>query len=291
MSAAIETLRIPVAEGLTLAADAGGDPRGPGVVLLHGGGQTRHSWGTAMQELMAAGYYVLNLDARGHGESDWSPDGLYTLPRFAADLACVVRTLGAPPALVGASLGAATALYAVGHGPTNFASRLVLVDLVPRIEREGSHKIKSFMRASPEGFASLEEAADAVAAYYPNRPRPKDPSGLLKNLRRRPGGRLHWHWDPAFVKGPSIMEAPGMSESLLQGASRVRIPTLLVRGMQSDIVSQDGIDELRRWMPSLEVCDVTGAGRRRRNSITPRLKDAFNRGVIEFLRRRPAAQP
>ena len=55
------------------------------------------------------------------------------------------------------------------------------------------------MRGKPEGFASVEEAADAVSQYLPDRPRPKDVSGLRRNLRPGPDGRLHWHWDPKFL--------------------------------------------------------------------------------------------
>src|ERR1700680_1885101 len=79
--------RYKVADHLELVADVGGDPKAPPVVLLHGGGQTRHSWGGAMRALIAQGYYVINLDARGHGDSNWARDGNYSLDVLAADLA------------------------------------------------------------------------------------------------------------------------------------------------------------------------------------------------------------
>ena len=82
------------ATGLAIAADVGGDPSGPPVILLHGGGQTRHSWGTAFRALAAVGFHVINLDARGHGDSAWAPDGDYTLPALAADLQAVVAGVG-----------------------------------------------------------------------------------------------------------------------------------------------------------------------------------------------------
>jgi pimeloyl-ACP methyl ester carboxylesterase len=64
---------------IRLAADVAGDPLQPAVVLLHGGGQTRHSWSGAFQALARAGYYTVNIDARGHGESEWSADGRYSV--------------------------------------------------------------------------------------------------------------------------------------------------------------------------------------------------------------------
>lgn len=268
-------------QGLRLAADVGGDPRWPAVILLHGGGQTRHSWGTAMQELIASGFHVINLDSRGHGDSQWSPDGAYTLERLAADLYAVIATLPAPPVLVGASMGGATALYAIGNRPLPVARALVLVDIVPRVEVEGGRKIGMFMRANPQGFATLEEAADAVAAYYPSRPRPKDSSGLMKNLRLREDGRLHWHWDPQFIRPAPSAEPPQFTDKLHAACAGVRVPTLLVRGLKSDIVSDAGVEELRRHLPQLEVFDVSGAG----HMVAGDRNDSFNEAVMGFLRR------
>lgn len=279
MTVSTETRRYVVSDQMTLAADVGGDPQAPAVILLHGGGQTRHSWSGAMQELLTQGYHVINLDARGHGDSQWALDGEYGLESLAADLKAVISTLPAPPALVGASMGGATSLYAVGNGPADLASALILVDIVPQVDPAGAAKIEGFLRARPDGFASLEEAADAVATYYPQRPRPKDPSGLMKNLRRHEDGRLHWHWDPRFVQRVGNAEPPRFTELLLGAARHVTIPTLLVRGMQSDIVSEDGVEEFRRELPALEVFDVSGAG----HMVAGDKNDAFNQGVIGFL--------
>lgn len=276
--------RYAVPGGIEVVADVGGDPAAPAVILLHGGGQTRHSWHGAMRELLHRGYHVLNLDARGHGDSGWPDDADYSLEALAADLRAVIATLRTPPALVGASMGGVTALYAAGNSEA-LASALVLVDIVPRVDPHGAAKIVAFMRAQPDGFASLEEAAAAIAAYNPHRPRPKSLDGLMKNLRRRADGRLHWHWDPRFINNPRRMEPPQSAELLLAAASRVRVPTLLVRGMHSDIVSADGVAEFRRHLPTLEVFDVPGAG----HMVAGDRNDAFNEGVLGFLRRHRVA--
>lgn len=104
--------RYLVDDGVALTADVGGDPSAPAVILSHGGGQTRHSWGMAMTRLLADGYQVINVDARGHGDSDWSPAGDYRIERLAADLHAIAATLSSPPALVGASMGGAASLIA-----------------------------------------------------------------------------------------------------------------------------------------------------------------------------------
>lgn len=267
------------AEGLKLVADVGGDPLQPTVILLHGGGQTRHSWAGAMHELLARGYHVINLDSRGHGDSDWSPMGDYSLDALSADLLAVISTLKSRPALVGASMGGATLLYAAGMHQQLVADALILVDIVPRIETVGMSKIAHFMRAHIGGFANLDEAAAAVAAYNPHRASSGDNAGLMKNLRLRDNGRLYWHWDPQFISQKPQTEPPEFTSLLLKAALGVRTPTLLVRGLKSDIVGEAGIAELKQNLPALEVCDIADAG----HMVVGDRNDAFNQAVLTFL--------
>ena len=264
-----DTRRLAAPDGVVLQADfaAGATPDAPAVVLLHGGGQTRHSWGKAARTLAARGYGVVNLDLRGHGDSGWSPDGRYSLGLLARDLQPLLQTLPPRVALVGASMGGAAAL--------------VLVDIVPRMEINGAEKIRGFMRAHPDGFATLEDAADAITAYYPHRPRPKDIGGLRKNLRERDDGRLRWHWDPHVIDGPHTVEPPTFSDALVEASRQVRIPTMLVRGLESDIVGEAGVAALRADLPQLEVFDIAGAG----HMVAGDRNDAFNEGILAFLGR------
>jgi pimeloyl-ACP methyl ester carboxylesterase len=278
---AIELRRYALGNGLTVAADVGGDPSAPSIILLHGIGQTRHAWRHAFKQLLSGGYHVINFDARGHGDSDWAPDGNYTLDAFASDLRQVASTLQRPPALVGASMGGATALIAATDPPELMAPFVVLVDVVPRVSMKSAERIHGFMRRSRTGFATLEEALEYVAAYNPHRARPVDGSGLLRNLRLNADGRYYWHWDPAVIGDGWRSPRQRSTERLLAAAARIRVPSLLVRGLQSEIVSERGIAEFRRCLPGLEVCDVAGAG----HMVSGDKNDAFNRCVIDFLRR------
>ena len=183
--------------GIMLAGDTWGDPNGPLVVLQHGGGQTRHAWKGAGETLGNEGYHVVAFDARGHGDSDWAPEDAYSLDDMVADLCCVIEALGDKhPILVGASMGGATSLVAVGEGKVD-ARALVLVDMAPKIEAQGRREIQAFMNQKPEGFDSLEEVAEAIANYQPHRKRPRTLDGLAKNIRLGKDGKYHWHWDPA----------------------------------------------------------------------------------------------
>jgi pimeloyl-ACP methyl ester carboxylesterase len=273
-----ETIRIPVAPDVEIVADVAGPRGAPTVILGHGGGQTRHSWDKAEEQLAAAGYFAINYDLRGHGDSDWSKDGDYSLESRADDLAAIALHGSRPFALVGASLGGITAMVAASRGLEPAA--LVLVDIVPKMSQKGVAKITAFMTGNPDGFASLEEAADAIAAYYPDRPRPKDLSGLNKNLRLGADGRYRWHWDPSWMHSPR--GDPRFLLDMMDEADWTdRVPTLLVRGMKSDIVDDDGVDDLRRRIPDLEIADIRGAG----HMVAGDKNDEFNAAVIEFLSR------
>jgi pimeloyl-ACP methyl ester carboxylesterase len=274
-------------DGLRLTADAFGSPDDPPAVLFHGGGQTRHAWGTTPRVLAAGGWYVLRVDMRGHGESDWPDDADYRLDAFANDVVAITHALPTIPVLVGASMGGLASLLAIGESPDPVARALVLVDVAPTIEQAGAERIGDFMSEHMEtGFGSLEEVADAIAAYNPHRPRPKDLSGLRKNLRLRDDGRWAWHWDPRFIGGVrgarDETRATVLQPERLQAAARhVTIPTLLVRGKMSDLLSEAGAQELLELVPHAEYVNVAGAG----HMVAGDRNDLFNDAIVGFLDR------
>lgn len=282
-----QRVRLPAA-GLELTGDVSGDPEGTAVVLLHGGGQTRHAWGTAAGALAATGHRVLSLDLRGHGESDWSPDGDYHLDRFVDDVRAVAAGLPHRPVLVGASLGGLASLIAIGESADPVARALVLVDVAPRLEMEGTERIHRFMRSGTSGFPSLQAVADAISEYQPHRPRPRNLSGLRKNLRLGEDGLWYWHWDPRFLSGAhGADERPGITDRdrLASAARHVTVPTLLVRGRLSDVVSDEGVQELRELIPHAEVVDVADAA----HMVAGDANSAFDRAVIDFIEREGGA--
>lgn len=227
------------------------------------------------------GFHAVSVDLRGHGDSGWSPDGDYRLDRYADDLDDVLHHLGRPAALVGASLGGLTSLLVAGEQRPAAVWALVLVDVVPQIEAEGAQAILGFMTASPDGFASVTEAADAVAAYLPHRPRRSDPSGLMKNLRQGSDGRFRWHWDPAMMSGNRPADPAGWRRRLDSAAASVVVPTLVIRGGLSRVVSPEGVAALRRQMPHAEFVQVQDAD----HMVAGDANDGFDRPLLEFLAR------
>jgi non-heme chloroperoxidase len=283
--AARRALRLSGAGGLGLRADAWGDPQAPPVLFLHGGGQTRHAWGRTAAAVAREGWHAVALDLRGHGESDWAPDGDYRLGAFREDLERVVEGWDSTPALVGASLGGLAILLAA-ESPRFAARAVVLVDVAPRLERAGTERIVGFMTGRPEGFASLEEAADLIASFTRERSRARNLEGLAKVLRRGDDGRWRWHWDPRFMSARGPAELLDRAR-LLDAARRITAPTLLVRGRESDVLGHEGAAELLAALPDAEFADVSGAG----HMVAGDRNDAFTEAVCAFLRRRSAGGP
>lgn len=256
-------------------------------MLLHGGGQTRHSWSGTWQTLCDNGWRAYSLDLRGHGDSAWDPEGDYTHDGFAADTYEVVRQIESPPILVGASLGGIASMLATAESEvqTDTARGVVMVDVANRIEVGGRDRIGDFMMGHLDGFADLEAAADAIAEYNPHRPRPKDLTGLAKNLRLR-DGRWYWHWDPAFVNGKFGSKDETRTSVIGDGrldraADNLRVPTLLVRGRSSDLLSQEGVDDFLARVPHAEFADVAGAG----HMVAGDRNEVFNKAILDFLER------
>ena len=263
---------------------------GPPVLLLHGGGQTRHAWRKTADTIARLGRVAYAVDQRGHGDSEWVADGAYTFLDFAADARALADTLaerhGTRPVAVGASLGGIASMLAEGgagkpaNGPA--FSALVLVDITPRVDRNGVAKVQGFMREhAREGFATVAEAADAVAAYLPHRPRPRSNEGLKKNLRLHPDGRWRWHWDPRFLEGRRRLGPRGgdVEQMLVGAARRIKIPSLLVRGASSELVQEEHAKEFLELVPHATYVDVSGA----RHMVAGDRNDQFANAIKAFL--------
>ncbi len=236
---------------------------------------------------MQFGYQVASVDLRGHGGSEWAPDGDYSIDAFVGDVQETISQVTSPVVLVGASLGGIAALLAVASDASKIAA-LVLVDVVPDMEAEGLKRIRDFMSANTDGFANVDEAADAVAAYLPSRPRPSSKKGLENSLRSCPDGRLRWHWDPAFHSGSGARSAAGMLTRMAEAARAVRVPTLLISGRSSEVVSREGAQRLLALLPHGRWVDVDGAS----HMVAGDSNAAFNAALEDFLRSTlPPCQP
>lgn len=274
------------ADGVRIAADRAGDPAAPAVVFLHGGGQTRRSWSRAADAVARRGWQAVTVDFRGHGESDWSPDGDYRVTTFATDVLRVLSELPPRPVLVGASLGGFTSMLLAGELAQDMVRAVVLVDIVPDMDPSGAARIHDFMNdRMTTGFDSLDEVADAIQTYNPHRPRPTDLDGLRTNLRQR-DGRWFWHWDPKFIDGTAAQPPVEVTEvdrchAAVEEILRNGVPMLLVRGQLSDLVTTERAEDFLTRFPSVEFVDVSGAG----HMVAGDRNDHFADAVVDFLER------
>ena len=273
------------ASGNTLAGDVYGEEGAP-VLLLHGGGQTRHAWKKTGELIARMGRVAYAVDQRGHGDSEWVKDGAYQYEDFAADARVLADTLaqrtGVRPVAVGASLGGMASLLANGGGKGEVFSALVLVDITPRIDSGGVAKIQGFMRErAAEGFSTVAEAADAVAAYLPHRKRPRSHEGLKKNLRLHPDGRWRWHWDPRLLQGQQsfAQDHQVLEAALIEAAKAITIPALLVRGGASELVQEAHVREFLELVPHADYIDVAEA----RHMVAGDSNDRFSDAVLDFV--------
>ena len=170
-----------------------------------------------------------------------------------------------PLVLVGASLGGMTILIGQAEKPI-LADGIVLVDIVPKPQLGGVERVRQFMTANPDGFASLDEAAAAVRAYNPRRGPSRDHSGLSKNLRQGDDGRWHWHWDPRILGAGSDLDSLLDGTRATRAAASLSAETLLVFGGDSDVVRREDVQRFRALVPaaqavSASVASVTKSGR------------------------------
>jgi len=285
VSSSPQTVEFSGAGAVSLVADEwnrGAAASGhPTILMLHGGGQNRFSWKNTGQVLADGGFHVVALDARGHGDSDRAPGADYAVETLTADVVHVLDAIGRPVTIIGASMGGLTGILAAHRAGPDRVTRLVLVDVVPRFEKDGSARIRDFMMGNLEGFDTLEQAADAVADYLPYRTKPRNPEGLKKNLRLR-DGRWYWHWDPAFMTKPG--DDPELrTENFEHAATSLTIPVLLIRGKLSDVVSPEGVQHFLSTVPQAEFIELSNAG----HTAAGDDNDAFSEAVVTFVRRRP----
>ena len=274
------TVFYPGHEGVTIAADIYGEHDRPSVIFAHGGGQTRHAWRNSGELLAEAGFQSICIDLRGLGESSWCPQGDYRIEAFAEDLVSICGELDSPPVLVGASLGGISAMVAAGELSPGLFRAIVFVDVTPHMETSGVEKIIGFMSEHlEEGFASLEEAADAIAAYLPHRSKPKNLNGLAKNLKLGGDQRYRWHWDPRFVSGVNRPSASRDSDRLGKAVANIQVPTMLVKGQMSELVSDQSVQKFLELKPDAKFVDVANA----HHMVAGDHNDAFTEAIAEFL--------
>jgi len=260
LSAALHEVRVERwsgAAGNSLAVEIFTGSNELSVMLLHGGGQTRHTWRRAARRLQAAGTPCVTFDMRGHGDSDWIECGDYRLDAFLADLRCVLEQWRRPTVLIGASLGGIVGLMAAGERLAMLRG-LVMIDTAPQLDRaEIERYLRFFGAGSGAGFESPAAASAHVASYFPSLTVPL--ASIERGLKQSAGGRWQWRWDTRVVLGEHNSVALPHEARMHRYAEQVSVPLLLVRAGASALVTDQAVERLRTCAPQLEIVQLAGA--------------------------------
>lgn len=264
------------ANGLTFHYVEWGDPAAPPLLCLHGITQTAHSW-DEVAEALASDYRVICLDQRGHGDSDWAPNGEYNRQVMAADVDAVTDALGLSQFLLcGMSMGGINSITFTARHPRK-ARALVIVDVSPEIKTEGVQNIRSFIQASDE-LDSFEAFVERAHQFNPRRSLDNIRSRLSHNLKQLPNGKWTWKYDKALRSGERSFNAGGLLD-LWDDVAKIRCPTLILKGAESDILSSEGAGKLQAAIPGSQLAVIPGAG----HSVMGDNPAAFVEAVSGFL--------
>ena len=267
-------------DGLELVGEAFGDPAAPPVLFFHGGGQSRSAWRGSARIVGAAGYYGVTFDLRGHGESDWAPDGDYLLDAFGRDVEHLLDQFERPVSLVGASRGGQAALVGGSRHPDRV--RLVmLADVAPLMRDDGVDGIRAFFTEGAAGFDSLDQAANSLARHL-DQPRLGDASRLARSMRQDVAGRWHWRWDPA-TGNAEFLHPPSEGEAILASAARMTSPIVLVRAELSHLLTDQGVARFLELTSQLQVVTAMGVG----HMFTADRNDSFAAELLDWLSKVP----
>lgn len=232
-----------------------GDPGRAPLLLLHGIGQTAHTWAyfaTAIEHH----YRVIAVDQRGHGDSGWAPDGDYSTAAHGRDLDALIEQLKlADFRLIGFSMGGRNAMWLTDRHPTK-VRRLVIVDAGPERPSSGGSEARRFM-SGPDVLGSVEDFVERAVQFNPRRSRETLRESLLHNLRPLPDGRWTWKYDP-LLRDPNRRITPW--GDLWPVLARIACPTLIVRGAASPALSPEQAARMVEVIPDSRMVTISAAG-------------------------------
>ena len=230
----------------------------PPILFLHGGALTAHTWDLCCLALRDD-FHCLAVDQRGHGDTDWAPDGDYSIAAQVADVRGFIDHLGLQDfVLVGMSMGAINALsYAINH--SDRLSHLVIIDAGPEMRRPGSSRIRDFVNDVADAV-SIEAIIERALQFNPRR----DPNilrrSLMHNLRQQADGSWRWKYDRSRFQRLNQETHLAERARLADGLSAIACPTLVVRGGESDVFHDDDAERLASRLPNARWVKIPGAG-------------------------------
>ena len=244
------------ANGMRLHYLDWGNPEQPNMLLLHGGAQSAHSW-DFFSLAMRDHFHIVALDQRGHGDSDWSDAGDYDTSFHVADIHAFTDAIGYDRfTLMGLSMGGRNAYSFAAEHPEK-VERLIVVDVGPDVKAEGQAYIREFLEGT-ETFESFDWLVERVKRFNPRRPENQIRGSLLNNLKQLEDGT--WTWKHDRRRGIRRDRGGEMNEAAWAALAAVQAPTLVVRGAESYILSEQTANKMLAAVPNSQLVEVPNAG-------------------------------
>ncbi|MGK2966136.1 MAG: alpha/beta fold hydrolase [Tepidiformaceae bacterium] len=264
--------------GLRLHYQEWGDANAPAILMLHGFGVSGHMF-DEFASLTQDRYRLIALDQRGHGDSDWSDDGDYSRDAFVADVEGFRQALGLDRfILMGHSMGGLNAVaYAVEHA--EHVRALILVDVGPEASKEGVDNIHRFTQGPDE--LDFEQFVEMAHKFNQRRSIENIRERMRFRLKPMENGKWTWKFDKRFRQAENGLRIGSelSNDESWQLFRSVAVPTLLVRGADSDVLMPDVADRAVGEMPRARLVVVPKAG----HSVPGDNPADFTEAVREFL--------
>lgn len=230
------------------------------VLCLHGLTRNSSDFEVVASRIASLGRRVVAMDVRGRGRSDWdATPSRYTPLTYAQDALRVLDQLKIERAVwLGTSMGGLITMVAAAMAPDRIEGA-ILNDIGPVIDPRGIARILSYVGKN-EPRATWEDAAQAVAMLqgqaFPGADAAFWMTFAKRTYRKRADGKLELDYDPAIAQPPTS-PAPDMRPIFKALAP---IPTLVLRGAMSDILSRDGVAEMLAIKEDLVVAEIPNVG-------------------------------
>ena len=235
-----------------------GAPDAQPILLLHGGHQSAHSWDLVSLHL-AQKYRIIALDQRGHGDSEWARNGDYSNLTMAQDAQAFVAAIGLQrPIIMGHSMGGRNTLLMTRMNP-EYPGALVIVDVGPETMEAGRKTISSFVKRN-EIFDDLEHFIRNVREYDPYRSREHIERTVKYNMLERADGKYISKCDYRRWRGEIEVHDENRDAISLGDLASFKMPTLVVRGANSNILADDAAERFRDALPKGNLVTVPDCG-------------------------------
>jgi pimeloyl-ACP methyl ester carboxylesterase len=255
---ALPTRHHVVLDGLRIHYLDWGNAERPPLLFLHGGSLTAHTWDLVCLALRRD-YHCVAVDQRGHGDSEWSPVGDYGPDANARDIRLLIEQLQLRgPVLVGQSLGGLHALAYTASAADSVAA-VALVDVAPGVESTGAQRVADFALNDP-GPRPFEDFVRRALAFNPRRDPRLLRNSLKHSLRRLPDGMWTWKYDRRRLDAGYFESTKAHVERLRESASAIVCPVLVVRGADSDVLSDAAAADFAAALPHGRWRRVDAAG-------------------------------